>query len=269
MTRFYRIMSSIAVVLIGLGIVLSVIGLLMGGRIGDLSMDPRYGFLPRIWGNDTVEASYTDIHRLDFQFEAMDVEIKPGDSFTIRAERVNSRQFSSYQDGDTWKIHSDNERSPFSKINWGNSWDKKAPRVTITIPESFTADRLDLEMGMGYLSAEGLAADRSEIELGMGEMTLFDFRSGGCDIGVGMGSLVVEGEISGKGSVSCGMGSATMMLIGQQSEYGFDASVGMGSVTIGGHSIEGIGGAMTLNSGAGNFFSVDCGMGSVDIDFRN
>lgn len=269
MNRFYRVVSGIAVVLIGLGVVIGGVGLLLGGRIGDLPVGLRFGFPPRIWGSDTIEAAYSDIHTLDFQFEAMDVIIEEGDGFSIRAERINARRFTTVQNGHTWTIRCDNKSSGLNRINWGNDWGKKAPIVVITLPRGFTVDRLDLEMGMGFLTAEGLAADRSDIELGMGEMTLMDFSSGGCDIGVGMGSLIVEGKITGRGTVNCGMGSVEMMLEGAQSDYGFDASVGMGSVNIGLHSIDGLGGEMTLNSGAPNFYTVDCGMGSVDISFSN
>ena len=267
MSRFYRVVSNIAVVFIGLGVLLGGVGVLLGGRIGDLPMGARFGFPPRVWGSDTVEADYTDIHTLDFQFEAMDVIIQEGDGFHIKAERVNSRRFDTYQDGHKWMIRCDNRSSGLNRINWGNSWDKKAPKVVVTLPKGFTADRLELQMGMGFLTADGLAADRSDIELGMGEMTLRDFSSGGCDIGVGMGSLTIVGDITGRGAVNCGMGSVEIFLEGRESDYGFDASVGMGSVNIGLHSIDGLGGEMTLNTGAPNFSTVDCGMGSVDIVF--
>ena len=267
MNRFYRIVSSIAVVLIGIGVVLGGIGLLLGGRMGDLPVGLRFGFPPRIWGSDTVEADYNNIYTLDFQFEAMDVQIKEGDGFSIRAERVNSRRFSTYQDGSKWIIRCDNRSSGLNRINWGNSWDKKAPRVVVTVPRGFTADRLDLEMGMGFLVADGLSADHSDIYLGMGEMDLVDFSSGNCELEVGMGSLTLDGKLTGKGDVTCGMGSVELLLQGRESDYGFDASVGMGSVNIGLHSIDGLGGAMTINTGAPNFFAVDCGMGSVDITF--
>lgn len=267
MSRFYKVVSNIAVVLIGIGVVLGGVGLLLGGRMGDLTAGLRFGFPPRIWGSDTVEANYADIHTLDFQFEAMDVIIQEGDGFHIKAERVNSRRFSTRQDGGRWEIRCDNRSSGLSKINWGNNWAKKAPIVVITLPRGFTADRLDLEMGMGFLTAEGLSADHSDIYLGMGEMDLVDFSSGNCELEVGMGSLTLDGKLTGNGEVTCGMGSAELFLQGRQSDYGFDASVGMGSVNIGFHSIGGFGGEMTLNTGAPNFYTVDCGMGSVDIVF--
>lgn len=268
MNYFYRAVSGAAVVLIGLGVVLGGVGLLLGGRIGDLPVGLRLGFPPGIWGGDTVEAAYTGIRRLDFEFEAMNVEIKEGDSFSIRAEKIDARRFTTSQEGDTWKIRCENKTSGLGRINWGSDWGKKAPKVTVTLPEGFIADRLDLEMGMGFLTAEGLAADRSGIGLGMGEMILSRFTSGGCDLEVGMGSLTVSGEITGKGMVTCGMGSVEIFLMGRESDYGFDADVGMGSVNIGPHATEGIGGSMEINSGAANFFTVDCGMGSVDISFE-
>lgn len=268
MKFFYRAVSSVAVVLIGLGVLLGGIGFMLGGRLGGLPVGLSLGFPPRVWGSDTVEADYTDIHTLDFQFEAMDVIIQEGDGFHIKAERVDSQRFTTRQDGGRWEIRCDSRSSGLSRINWGNNWEKKAPRVVVTLPKGFTADRLDLEMGMGFLVADGLSADHSDIYVGMGEMDLVDFSSGNCRMEVGMGSLTLDGKLTGKGEVTCGMGSVELLLQGRESDYGFDASVGMGSVNIGLHSIDGLGGEMTLNTGAPNFYTVDCGMGSVDIVFR-
>lgn len=267
MNRFYRVVSGVAVVLIGLGVLIGSIGLLLGGRMGDLPVGLRFGFPPRIWGSDTVEADYADIHTLDFQFEAMDVIIQEGDGFSIQAKQINARRFTTEQNGHIWRIRCDNKSSGLNRINWGNSWGKRAPQVVVTLPRGFTAERLDLEMGMGFLTADGLAADRSYIDLGMGEMDLLNFSSRDCELGVGMGSLTLSGKLTGRGSVECGMGSVEIFLEGQESDYGFDATVGMGSVNIGLHTTEGLGGAMTLNSNAPNFYTVDCGMGSVDVHF--
>lgn len=273
MKFFYRVISSVAVILIGIGVLLGGIGLLLGGRMGDLLMVPGFGhrlgfFTPSIWGNDTVEADYTGIRSLDFEFRTMDVVIKEGDGFSIRAERVNARRFITVQDGDEWKIRCDgDEKSGLNRINWGNKWEKKAPKVVITVPKGFTAEELKLEMGMGYLTAGGLSAKESEVYLGMGEINLANFSSGDCDLEVGMGNLTIQGKITGRGDLTCGMGSAELLLEGQESDYGFDATVGMGSVNIGPHTTEGFGGSMVLNSSAPNFFTVDCGMGSVDIRF--
>lgn len=268
MNRFYRAVSTAAVVLIGLGVVIGGVGLLLGGRMRDLPVGLRFGFSPRVWGSDTVEADYADIRTLDFQFEAMDVTIREGDGFSIQAKQINAHRFTTQQDGHTWKIRCDNRSSGLNRINWGNDWERKAPQVVVTLPKGFTAERLDLEMGMGFLTAEGLAADRSSIDLGMGEMIVEKFASGSCELKVGMGSLTVSGSITGRGYVDCGMGSVEMTLEGRETDYGFDADVGMGSINIGPHTTEGLGGSMQLNSGAPNFFTVDCGMGSVDIRFK-
>lgn len=292
MNTFYRVVSGAAAICIGIGVLLGGIGVLLGGRVSELparSLGLGFGLLPRVWGSETVEASYTGVRSLDFEFEAMDVEIREGDgdSFQIRASRVNKRRFITRQDGDTWEIRCDNRyhnRWP----NIGNRWEKKAPRVVITVPKGFAAEdlKLSLEMGnltirdldaqdlelrlaMGNLSAQGLAAHSSDIDLEMGEMILSDFSSGDIELDVGMGSLIFDGQLTGRGKISCGMGSIEMILKGKESDYGFDATVGMGSVEIGTRSASGLGGAMTLNNTAENFFEVDCGMGSIEIGFTN
>lgn len=289
MNMFYRIVSGAAAICIGFGMLLGGIGVLLGGRVSELpARSLGFGLLPRVWGSDTVEAGYTGIRNLDFEFEAMDVEIREGDSdsFQIRASRVNNRRFTTRQDGDTWEIRCDNRyRSRW--LNIGNRWERKAPRVVITVPKGFTAEDLKLKLSigsmtvqdlaardltldleMGNLTARGLSARGSDIDVGMGEMILRDFSSGDTEMDVGMGSLIFDGRLTGRGKITCGMGSIEMALEGKESDYGFDATVGMGTVEIGTQSSGGMGGGMLLNTAAENFFEVDCGMGSIEIGFK-
>ena len=77
------------------------------------------------------------------------------------------------------------------------------------------------------------------------------------------------------------MGSAELALTGKPEDYGYIASVGMGSVVINGYEIspeglppfgsESIGGlaaSRSWNTDAPNQLDIECGMGSVEIDFR-
>lgn len=267
MNIFYRVVAGAAAICIGLGVLLGGMGVLLGGRVNDLPVRGfGFGLTPSVWGSDTVEAGYQGIRKLDFDFEAMDVEIREGDGFSVRADRVNARRFITRQDGDTWEIRCDN-KYPRGRMNFGDRWEKSAPRVVVTLPRDFVAQELDLDMGMGTLTATGLSALESDLDLGMGEMTVTDFSSGSCDLKVGMGSLILTGSLTGRGDIECGMGSIEMTLLGRESDYGFDTTVGMGEVTIGTHSTGGLGGAMLLNNTAPNFFGIDCGMGSIEIGF--
>jgi len=272
MKTFYRVVSGAAVICIGLGLLLGGVGVMLGGRLSQL---PDSGLrlagwvTPTLWGYETVEADYAgrDIRKLDFELEAMDVEIQEGDTFSVRADQVDSRRFTTRVEGDTWKIDCDNQYFGRRPSRFGGRWDRRAPHVTITLPKGYMAEELDLEMGMGNLFASNLSARRSELSVGMGNMTLENFTSGDCDIEVGMGDLIILGSVTGRGAIDCGMGDLEMHLAGPQRDYGCNVSVGMGSVTVGDETIGGLSGERSFNAGAKNFFEIDCGMGNVEIYF--
>ena len=83
-----------------------------------------------------------------------------------------------------------------------------------------------------------------------------------------MGSLTLDGALTGDCDIDCGMGSASLLLNGAEDDYGCTATAGMGTITFGRHECGGLGGSMTVSSGAvDNFFTINSGMGTVDVQF--
>lgn len=296
MRSFYKIICGAAVAFLALGLLLGAMGFLLGGRPGglyeysqgvDLPLvgSGRFGILR--WGNplygrDTVEMNYTytgekaQIRRLDFDLSCANVTIREGEAFWVRAEKINAKRFRTEVNGDTWEIECDVK-------NVGRMGGDRAPNITITIPKGFVAEELELDNAMGTMEVRDLAAQQSSILVGMGDLVVKNFSSGDCALEIGMGSLELSGSITGRGSINCGMGSAILALKGEPTDYGYTATVGMGSVTIAGKELDtdsnstpgpweiaeigGLGGSRSWNTEAPNFFYIDCGMGSVDIQF--
>jgi len=289
MSRFYRIVCGMAAVLISLGLLLGLLGFLLGGRAADLGQVnfPLHGswlvgFYSRgdrnnpLSGSDTIDIVYpgTEIRKLDFELSCANVTFREGDAFRVEAKKINAKRFRTELDGDTWEIECDVK--DLDRIST-----RKAPAITITVPRGFVADDMELELAMGVLTMMDVTARESDIEVGMGELTASGFSSGDCKLTIGMGSLELSGEITGRSSIDCGMGSAVLTLAGSPEDYGFDTSVGMGSITvngteiapeglppIGSESVGGLAAGRSWNTNAPNFFEVDCGMGSVEVSFR-
>lgn len=288
MKAFYRIVCGTAAVLISLGLLLSLVGFLMGGRPdkldevvfplhGSWRIGPfRSGRGNPLYGSDTIDIVYPGgVTKLDFDLSCADVTLKTGENFKVEARKINAKRFRTEMKGDTWEIECDVKKS--DRIS-GN----KAPTITITVPKDFVAEEAALNLSMGTLTVKNLAAEQSTLNVGMGEMTVSGFSSGDCDIDLGMGSLELTGKITGQSAIQCGMGSAEMTLTGDPRDYGFSVSVAMGSAEINGEDIspdglppigshESVGGLATersWNLDAPNRFDIDCGMGSVEIDFR-
>jgi len=301
MKSIFKAICGAAAVLLSLGLLLGLMGFALGGRPQDLADYGEPLRLPLVgsgrigllrWGNplygrDTVEMDYTSeaarIRKLDFYLSCADVTIREGDAFRVKAEKINADRFLTKIDGDTWEIDCDDRN-----IN-GRMGHDRAPEITITVPKGFLAAELEVESAMGAVKIQGLSARESSLKAGMGTMTAEDFTSGDCDLEIGMGTLELSGSLTGRGSIDCGMGTAILTLAGSRRDFGYTASVGMGSITIGGEeltggddeeppaasgedlppmdAIAGFGGEQTSNPSAPNFFEIDCGMGSVEIAF--
>ena len=242
MKAFYRIVCGTAAVLISLGLLLSLIGFLMGGRPADLDevVFPLHGSWRiglfqgnrlrgnPLYGSDTIDIVYPGgITKLDFDLSCADVTIKTGENFKVEARKINAKRFSTEVDGDTWEMECD--------VN--NMSGDKAPTITITVPKGFVAEEAELNLSMGTLAIKDLAAKESTLEVGMGEMIVDGFSSGDCELNIGMGNLELTGKITGQGQIQCGMGSAELTLTGDPADYGFAVTVGMGSVEVHGEEI--------------------------------
>lgn len=287
MKAFYRIACGVAAVLISLGLLLSLVGFLIGGRVarldevvfplhGSWRIGPFNGWGNRnpLYGSDTIDTVYPGgITRLDFDLSCADVTIKAGDAFRVEAKKINAKRFRTEVDGDTWEIECDTR-------NVNRMSGDKAPTITITLPQNFVADELELALSMGNLTVRDLSARTSSLEVGMGDLVATGFSSGDCDLDVGMGNLELAGTITGQGYINCGMGNVELKLAGSSQDYGYDVTVQMGSVEIDGEDISispdpnksidigGLGAERSWNLEAPNRFTIDCGMGSVALTFR-
>lgn len=284
MKAFYRIACGVAAVLISLGLLLSLVGFLMGGRVARLDevvyplhgwrIGPFNGWGNPLYGSDTIDTVYPGgITRLDFDLSCADVTIKAGDAFRVEAKKINAKRFRTEVDGDTWEIECDTR-------NVNRMSGDKAPTITITLPQNFVADELELALSMGNLTVRDLSARTSSLEVGMGDLVATGFSSGDCDLDVGMGNLELAGTITGQGYINCGMGNVELKLAGSSQDYGYDVTVQMGSVEIDGEDISispdpnksidigGLGAERSWNLEAPNRFTIDCGMGSVALTFR-
>ena len=86
---------------------------------------------------------------------------------------------------------------------------------------------------------------------------------------VGLGTLSIDGgALYQYTEIDCGMGSVKLKLERPDS-YGYAVSGGMGSVSIDGSRYAGMSIDAKQNSGADTFYQIQCGMGSVQLEFLN
>ena len=126
--------------------------------------------------------------------------------------------------------------------------DTNAGTATVYLPEK-AYQKISLSIGAGTAVSEmTLQAEKVELE-------------------VGMGTLETAVDASKKLTVDVGMGEADLIVAGSETDFDTDISVGAGSVECGSHDFSGLSQEYTTDKGAGKKLEIDCGMGSVNVDF--
>ena len=79
-----------------------------------------------------------------------------------------------------------------------------------------------------------------------------------------MGNLEFKGSLTGLVNLDCGMGNVNLELKGNPKSYSYDAKVGLGDFKFNDEKRSGVCQVYASNRKQ-NHFSVNCGMGSVNI----
>lgn len=200
------------------------------------------------------------------------------DSFYLEAKKIGKLQ--GYVKGSTLYIKS---------VNNVNHWDDtKNGTIILYIPQGYTFDSVDIELGAGVMKLQELKAQETQLEVGagqiivekilseelkatvgMGDIELDSMSAHILEAEIGMGSLVAKGQIGHSVDVVCSMGSVDMTLSGSQKEYNYQVESAMGSVELGGMSFSGLGQEQYIDNGADKDIKVECSMGGIVIKFRD
>ena len=166
----------------------------------------------------------------------------------------------------------------------------KGTKITIQIPEGFSYDTVDIDLGAGDFSIESLTvknvtidigAGRLQIEklvctedakcdIGAGQMLLNDAQIGGSFAGdIGAGEMRLTGNIQGNAEVSCAMGNTEMTFVGStMEEHNYEVSCSAGNIDIGNRSFAGLATESDIDNGAANTYKLECAMGNITVKFQ-
>lgn len=153
--------------------------------------------------------------------------------------------------------------------------------VTITLPAGFEMDKLeadfdmasltlgdlnvkklDADLDMGSVTAGSLTCDTADIELDMGSFTADSVTARKLTAESSMGSATIDRLDCPDSDLSTDMGSITVALTGSERDYGIDAAVDMGKLTIGSSVCHG-----SYRSSGSRSLKLTDSMGSVTVSF--
>lgn len=200
--------------------------------------------------DDTEESGKTMIASESDQIQKIDLSLGAG-QYTIKTSGDNSF-YVSYSGTNRLQVKKQNGtlsiRTKTQAITLFGVHDTNAGSATVYLPDQ-AYKKIAISIGAGTAVSEmTLQAEKVELE-------------------VGMGTLETAVDTTKKLTVDVGMGEADLTVNGSEEEYDTDISVGAGDVKCGSHEFSGLSQEYTTDKGAGKKLEIDCGMGSVDVDF--
>ena len=217
------------------------------------------------------------ISKLDVEAGGCSLTVKESedDSFHVEAEGTN--KFQCYQKDNTLHIKGTMKTLVGNNITAGE--------IVLAVPAGHTFEKVNMEVGAGFVQLSELNADKFDLEVGagqivaesliggdvilavgVGECIVKDMKADKLDAEVNMGNLDVKGTANEKIMLECAMGNITMTVDGAVSEYDYNVECGMGNVTIGDKSFSGASDG-SVNNGAARKIDAECAMGNIEIFF--
>lgn len=238
------------------------------GEVRNLDIDFAYGTLviePSDSGQIEVEVAYRPV------WKGLNRSITPelkGDTLTIKDSLAGERKWMRWLQGQTAFL---TLRIPAGitfqevKLDVGAAnveWNREmvCEKLNLVIgagrmitgseePVLIQAQRMNVEVGAGYLGITNLKAEELNAKCGVGQMALF-------------------GVAADKTILDCGVGQITISMTGRETDYNYEVDTGIGGVSVGGTFYGGLGTHQKVDRGGRNSIIVDCGVGEVDVSFE-
>lgn len=281
-------MKSFIKVWLSIGLIAIVFG------VGILIIAVGSGVGRRDYETFSLNESYEGVQEIHAEIGYGKVKIVEGNQFSINAKNLINEEMESYVIDGVWTIRETNDYSSNifginislgQLVNWKEDYQ---PEITITIPKNFVAENFELYVGAGDVEAEAINAlegtfkvdagrftidqisisGESQYTVGAGEMVLQQMEVNNITLDCGVGNVQVEGTIKGENEIECGMGSVNLHLSGDESDYSYYISSGLGEVSVDNRNYHNITNEIINNNDTDNNFTLDCGIGNISVEFN-
>ena len=224
-----------------------------------------------------------NIESIKIKIQTGTVKIKAGTEFSLTVNKnTGNANIKSETEHGKWEIKEKETGSFLGSIK-DLLKSGKGLSITVTIPEGFEAENLEIEVDAGTVKADSLLAKNADLEVDAGTITIEKFvEYQKADISVDMGKVSVSsgtvknlklecemgtaeyaGTLTGENKISCDMGSVTLKLDDRE-RYTFVSKSDMGNINIDGKKVKGLDNEMNQGSGETKVtLSVD--MGTITV----
>lgn len=225
--------------------------------------------------NRTIGALYykfneSEVKNLEFRFGVSEVVLIPGDCYSVETRGILKENFMCRIDSDSTLVVKN-----LKKLNGLNFWNHEyvtriVPRILITIPRVAKVNKCKIVVDAGNFKTKDvlIECESGKIEVGAGNIVLKNIHGKNVNFRCGMGNIKMEGVLQGRSDIDCGMGLIKLDLQGNQSDYSYDAKIGLGDFKFNDEKRSGVC-QNYAEDRKENHFSVNCGMGSVNISLHS
>lgn len=309
MKKFMKSCAIIAAILIGVGLLMSLLGgaaaggrlvsdvvkLATGGLVEVRLTDGEFGIFiddEDIWdgvvwkqidkniviNEDDEDVDFDsaydifdgDVEKYQVAGDVIDLKIMAGG---CRLKMMTSEDDSFYaaaEDVDKFQCYAEDDCLYVKTSRNVSTWnDSDSGVIVLYVPEGHVFDKVDMELGAGQLVVDDVKAKKVDLEVGAGQIVIDSMQTDECDIEVGMGEVVVTDARIDNVDAKVGMGSIEILLSGREEDYNYSVAVAAGSVSIGKTEYSGLGQKKTINNNADKKINLDCAMGEISVKFHN
>ena len=146
----------------------------------------------------------------------------------------------------------------------------KDRNITVKYPRGYLFEDVSANVAAGTVQiCNDFAADDMEISMAAGEFTNSgSLTANDLEISVGTGNAEFKNLEIQNLEGECGVGNIELHMNRTEKDYNYEISCGAGSVEIGDSSYEGIGNEKKIsNPGAEGTMKLECGIGTITVDF--
>lgn len=216
-----------------------------------------------------TEYNNESIKSIDGKFGACRILVTEGETFSIEQKNMGSNKVdvNLSSDGTLSITNKENLLGIFSGISLKK--EHLCPTILLTLPKNLYLENFVIDLGAGSFEAKevNIQCKKAKLTVGAGQIIVKEINSTQTELNCGMGSIDVQGKLTSKINAECGMGSIIATIMGNESDYGYQAQVGLGEVKVGNNKINGLS-QYTSTITAENKIIANCGMGAIKFHFK-
>lgn len=276
MKKGWKIFLITCLSLVAVGIVGTIIGFALGASTGELGNHIKdsglYGFSRDLADadeslGDTFESQgeRREIGRVNTidvsnEFGVIEIVASPDDKVYVEEGQGRGSFEVEQEDGE---LEISSEAYLLNRF-----FSHRGKWIRLYLPPDTRFSEVSLDVGAGRLQADHINASQLALNVDAGEGIIRDFTADSLDIECGAGKVEVAGDVKNEADIDCSVGETVTTLNAAQEDFNYSLNCGVGEIKLGDTSYSGIGHDQDINNNARKNISIDCGVGRVEVNFR-